>query len=465
MGDGETRVDLDPKHPEMWTEVPFEELLTLAREEVEDAQRQAVIHRFESLRAEVEALGRLTTRQGISKVARVEDLLPAFFDHKVLKSYPLSILEKRRFDQLTSWLGRLTTHDLSTMPLAGCDSVDEWLRRLDEHGMFLVHSSGTSGKLSFVPRSMVEWPAFQNAQFEGRRATCGIDLRTDDVPVFATTYRFGYQAVMRVGHALSTVSASGIEGRHPLYEVAMSSDLLALAGRLKGAEERGELDSLDLGAAVIEAQEAFIERGRHRDEDVRSWFVKLAEDFRGRKVFITGTAGDLVKLTLAGRDQGLACEFDRSSALFSGGGLKGVDAPADWKEMVRDFFGVSRISGIYSMSEMCGLAPKCTNDHYHFFPYMVPLVLDENTRPLPEQGVQTGRMALFDLIPQTYWGGFITGDRVTVHWDEECGCGWKSTWIDDDIARFGDLEGGDDKISCAGTAEAYNEFMDYVSSI
>ena len=31
------------------------------------------------------------------------------------------------------------------------------------------------------------------------------------------------------------------------------------------------------------------------------------------------------------------------------------------------------------------------------------------------------------------------------------------------IARFAELEGGDDKITCAGTEEAYSEFMDYVS--
>ncbi len=37
--------------------------------------------------------------------------------------------------------------------------------------------------------------------------------------------------------------------------------------------------------------------------------------------------------------------------------------------------------------------------------------------------------------------------------------------LDRNIARFSELEGGDDKITCAGTEEMYSEFMDYVSRI
>lgn len=466
MSTSAASVSLDPRHPEAWTELPFEDLLTLSRDEVEGIQRDAVVYRFETLRPGVEALDRLASRQSIDRIDSIEDALPLFFDHKVLKSYPLSILEKRRFGQLTSWLGRLTTQDLSTMPLEGCHSVDEWLRRLDDHGMFVVHSSGTTGKLGFVPRSMVEFDAFVATACEGRRATCGVDLRTEAIPQFATSYRSGYQTMPRNGHALSKVTAGGVEMRIPMYDFAISSELLALAGMLKGAEERGELDTLEVDPVLIKARESFIERGRHRNEDIQQWFFKLVEEYRGRKVLITGTPGEMVRLALAGREQGIQrCDFSHDSVLFAGGGMKGVVPPPDWQELIKDFFCVKRLSGIYGMSEVLGLAPKCTNDHYHFFPYTVPLVLDESSQVLPKEDVQTGRMALFDLPAQTYWGGFITGDRVTIHWDDDCGCGWRSAWLEEDISRFSELEGGDDKISCAGTAEAYNEFMDYVSNI
>ena len=66
-------------------------------------------------------------------------------------------------------------------------------------------------------------------------------------------------------------------------------------------------------------------------------------------------------------------------------------------------------------------------------------------------------------MAETYWGGFISGDRVTINWEEDCACGWKGPRIAPTITRYSELEGGDDKITCAGTAEAYNEFMDFLT--
>ena len=60
----------------------------------------------------------------------------------------------------------------------------------------------------------------------------------------------------------------------------------------------------------------------------------------------------------------------------------------------------------------------------------------------------------------------MSGDRVTMNWDYDCECGWNGPRLDRNIARFSELEGGDDdKITCAGTAQAYSDFMDYVSTI
>ena len=56
----------------------------------------------------------------------------------------------------------------------------------------------------------------------------------------------------------------------------------------------------------------------------------------------------------------------------------------------------------------------------------------------------------------------VSGDEVTVHWDEDCACGWKSPRVEKTIRRLSQSEGGEDKITCAGSQQAYNEFMDYV---
>ena len=42
-------------------------------------------------------------------------------------------------------------------------------------------------------------------------------------------------------------------------------------------------------------------------------------------------------------------------------------------------------------------------------------------------------------------------------------CGGPGKRVENNITRFAEMTGGDDKITCAGTAKAYGDFMDYVS--
>src|SRR5258708_12058279 len=44
------------------------------------------------------------------------------------------------------------------------------------------------------------------------------------------------------------------------------------------------------------------------------------------------------------------------------------------------------------------LFPYTTLFRSHFFPYSLPIVVDEDYLPLPREGVQTGRMTLFDFL-------------------------------------------------------------------
>jgi hypothetical protein len=457
---------LDPERPGSWSALPFERLLALPTGEVEAAQEAAFARRYESLRPKLEALDKLATRQGFGPMTSIEASIPVFFDHRVLKSYPLSLIERRQYERLTRWLQRLTAHDLSAIPQGGVDSLDSWIDRLEAHGMIIGHSTGTTGKLSFVPRSRVEWPGWSNAYFELLRSLTGVDFRTEQIPYFTSNYRTGHQMMMKMQYLFASASAGGDANRHCLYDRAISSDLLSLMGRIKAAEERGELEALEIDPRLLEQRAALIEANARREADLEIWFTKLAGEFRGRRVRIGGGFADLTRLALKAQQKGLRCEFAPDSILIAGGGMKGyADAPPDWEQRIKDFLGIERMHSHYGMSEIMGNAPKCEAGYYHFFPYTRPIVLDEDFVPLPREGVQTGRMALFDFLAETYWGGFISGDRVTMHWDD-CACGWPNPRIGADIVRFSDLAGvEDDKLTCAGTVGAYGDFMDYVGKI
>ena len=182
----------------------------------------------------------------------------------------MSIIEKRQFDRLTQWLRRLTTHDLTAIPLDGVTSVDGWIERLDEHGMIMLHSTGTTGKLSFLPRSRSEWPGWTESFFEALRAATGVDRRKEALPSFYPGYRSGNTTGTKMQRIFGELSAEGEEGRHCLYDYAISSDLLSLAARLRTAEERGELDQLDIDPQLLEERAKLIEAGRRRDAGPRA---------------------------------------------------------------------------------------------------------------------------------------------------------------------------------------------------
>jgi hypothetical protein len=464
--DAPAPVTLPPDRPGDWSQQRFDGLLALSWKDYAPLQLQALRHRFGQLRGRLPALDRLVERQGVTEIASFADALPLFFDHRVYKSYPLTLIETRDFPKLTAWLNRLTTHDLGKMDLSGLRTMDGWLTRLDEFGMLVGHSTGTTGKLSFIPRSKTEFPAWEWAYNEAFRVMTGVDPKKEHVPTFFPGYRGGHHMMLKMLGLFNVPAAGGPEHYHTLYPGHVSSDLMSLAGRLQSAEDRGELDKLGLDPALLEARQEMIEQGRRRQQDMEAWFAKLIEEFRGKRVKIGGTGADLTRIAMQGQAKGLKCEFAPDSFINSGGGMKGFkDAANDWKGLVREFFGIPNIYSIYGMSECMGIAPLCKCGHYHFLPHVIPILVDKDANELPREGVQTGRLALFDLLAETYWGGFISGDQLVMHWDEDCACGWKGPYIEDKITRFAEMEGGDDKITCAGSAEAYNEFMEYVMQV
>ncbi|MEJ5979098.1 hypothetical protein WG901_20770 [Novosphingobium sp. PS1R-30] len=456
--------NLSPEAPDTWLDNGYEPLYAMSWRGYQDLQLQALKLHFAKVSGRVAALDKLAEREGITSIDSIEEGLPLLFDHRVLKNYPLSLIEKRDVGRLNAWLDRLTTHDLSKVDLTGVNTVDGWLDRLDAFGMLIGHSSGTTGKLSFVPRSQVEFPSWQKTYYEAQRATTGVDAYTDKVETFFPGYRGGHQMMMKMLELFNVPAAGGPEHYHTLYPHHISSDLLSLAARMQVAEDRGELDQLGLDPALLEARQALIAQGKRREQDIETWFFELFERNRGKRVKLGGSFGDLIKTARSGIAKGLKPDFAAGSFIMTGGGMKGLkDVPDDWEGYVRDYFGIDTIGMFYGMSEVMSMSPRCSCGNYHIMPHTIPLLFDREMNLLPREGTQTGRYAFYDLLPQTYWGGFISGDQLTINWDEDCACGWKGPRVLPEITRFAEMEGGDDKISCAGTQQAYNEFLDFVS--
>jgi len=167
-----------------------------------------------------------------------------------------------------------------------------------------------------------------------------------------------------------------------------------------------------------------------------------------------------------GLKRGYRRMFSPDSFFVVGGGNKGRDLPDDWKDTVAEFLG-GRIRPNYGMSEIQAGAALCPQGYYHMQPWVILYQLDPSTGAvLPRAGTVTGRLGVFDLCASTYWGGFLTGDEVTINWADQqsCACGRQGPYLHDAMRRYTEKEGGDDKITCAGAPQAHDRALEFVLS-
>src|SRR5205823_2409995 len=68
-------------------------------------------------------------------------------------------LEKRDFAGMTRWVRRISDRDVA-FDASSIQDLDRWIDELEKTGLHLVFSSGTSGRMSFVPRHDETWDAF-----------------------------------------------------------------------------------------------------------------------------------------------------------------------------------------------------------------------------------------------------------------------------------------------------------------
>jgi hypothetical protein len=206
-----------------------------------------------------------------------------------------------------------------------------------------------------------------------------------------------------------------------------------------------------------------LEQARASDEAaVDAWLNEIAR-LQGERVIWTNYPYDIYSIAAPRVADGVYWSFAPGSVLVIGGGAKGNDLPGDWADVVGRFTD-ARIVKSYGMQEISNLQLMCEAGRYHMQPWVIPFILDPDTsQSLPRQGVQVGRLGLFDLLTESHWGGLLSGDEVEVDFDSPCACGASTLHIAPDIARLSDKRGGDDKITCTASPQAYDEAMQFLS--
>lgn len=451
-------LDAIAQDPTLFGEIPFNEWFHLEPDAIADAQLRGLRNRFSQLKETVLILGLTAKRNGVHEINTLNDIVPALFAHNMYKSYPQRLVQEGNFSALTRWLSGFVSDDLGGVNTGDVDTVDGWLSRLDDQtGLRVLHTFGTTGKLSFLPRTKKQWEVQArigaNCLRNWRGAGSGPDVLTSHRPLVIPAHRHGYCGTHRVLDECVRLWAGGDDNALFLYpDGHFSADLAALAG--KGAS-RGNLDQLSGALRARLAQAAAADGDRASSWDVFS-DVSIAR-FGGEDV-VMFAVWPLLCDWLLQPDAPSGPIFGRGTVLMSGGGTKGRVLPPGYRERVLSMLGCPDCFEFYGMSELMVNFPKCEAGRYHIPPVIVPFVLDPETgAPLPREGVRTGQFAAMDLLPDNYWGGIVTGDLVTLDFGdgEACACGRSGAHVHDDIVRITDAADGD-KVSCSSANQVYS---------
>ena len=462
------------QNPERLVALTTTDKFSFAAHDLADIQLSALQLRFKSLVDHVPVLGRFAEDQKLKTIRAIDDGALLLFPHTLYKSYPLSAVESGRFDRLTKWISALTAVDLSKVDTSRCDNIDDWIAALDANThLRLRHSSGTTGKLSFIPGCLGET---YTAAMGFKRFFQGFGNESDanvegvgELPIIAFGHRKGAMAFARMLDSIVLHLYQGDESKIvPTQPGRLSADMLSLGGRLESAQSRGELGKIELSPGLLARRDAFVKEQAEQPRRMQEFFDLLASRYRGQRVIVNGVVPPVVDACVMGLARGLEKMFKADSLMFLAGGAKGRKLPDNYPALVERFTGMVYPRTGYGMSEAAsGITRMCPSGHYHVLPNIVPYLLHPQSGALlPRMALQTGRFGFIDIAAQERWGGFLSGDEITLNYGDKagCPCGRRGAYIDGEIRRYSEAEGGDDKITCAGAPGVFDNALQFISA-
>ena len=464
-------VDLDAaiNDPRKLTDLTKAEVFSISHKDAEQYRLAASRKRFSSLRNKVPMLQRLADELGTEEIESLEDLAPLLFSQTVYNSYPIGWLEKGDFQRMTKWLDKLTSVDLSGVDASGCELIEEWLELMKEQSPLELNYSATrGGKMSFMPREKSDWQHYLKQflqifqPFSSEREWSDLVKGEDKLPLFHPGPRRSGRPMSRLLDVYEEWFGNGLV---KTSIDSMDADLMSISGRLQEAAKKGDKGKLAVNPKVAEMKDQILAMKADMQKMEDALINDMVENHQGQRVIMFGTRNHLFKVVERLEEKGVTGAYAPGSVFQYGGLWDNNVEPENWKARTQKALGLApdAMMEAYGMSEVLNFFDRCEHNHYHLPASIVPFVLQPDSGDQkPRNGVQTGRFAFLDLMAESYWGGFVTGDKITINWDGDCSCGRKGIFIEGDIIPLSMDEGGDDKINCSGSTEAHNTAVEYI---
>jgi hypothetical protein len=423
-------------------DIPPDDLLLL--------QVQAANERLQSQIGEIGLLRNRAEAAGKSEIVELEDLVPLLFAHTTYKTYNEGWLNDQRWDRMGKWLATVSTRSVDGVDTDGVKSLDDWIKRLETVGHYLSCSSGTTGKPAML--SCTESDISLSAKVNIEALLWATGLRRGEDRKFLG---LGPQFAAPREDAIRQSMIDAFSPRHEPYQfgdgepitVGSMVDMITLRRKLADGTARP--------SEISEFEKIATQRASDMESSAKKAIDAVIE-FRTLPLLATGMFATLYQIAegIAAKGHG-GNDFRADNAMMVAGGLKGAVLPPNYREFVLGTFNVAeeRLYHMYSMREINATFPLCHAGRYHVSPWVIVLPLDEAGERLLDDDETECRAAFFDASIEGRWGGVISGDKIHVSFSK-CGCGHQGPTIGREITRFADLPGGD-KITCAGSIDAY----------
>jgi hypothetical protein len=414
-------------------------------------QLEAANERLASRVDEIPLLRNRAQSGGITKVVEPADLVPLLFAHSAYKSYSESWLTEARWDRMAKWLRTVSTPSLDGLDLDGVTDLNEFVTRLETVECYVTCSSGTTGKPAMIPCSATDLDIASQTNVRGLSWATGI-APDGDRKFLGLGPRMAIERNERTRLAMIDAFSSRENSYQlPLDPITVGSIMGMITFRRRIA------DGTASPSEVAAFERLSTDRQTAMDTAVSGAVDELIAS-RDQKLLLASMWSSLYQIAEGVRAKGFSGkDFQDDTALLVGGGLKGALLPDNYREYIYETFNVrdELVYHLYTMQELNTPFPKCHAGRYHVPPWVIMLRLDEPGEELvsPDGAQVQCRAGFFDLSLDGRWGGVISGDRVDVDFSR-CECGHYGPAIAQEIVRYADLAGGD-KITCAGTIDAY----------
>lgn len=358
-------------------------------------RREAIERNFERAVELIPLYRRLVGAQRREHRHGLDEIVERFLvTTDVFKSYDPRWLEVADYARMTDWLGGLFFRRPEVL-LDGVDDVDGWKQRLRADRVHLSWSSGTSGRLSFVPRDPVAHHAVRtNGASSFHRRLAGSPEGTAAMACLVLGPRGSGLGIQ----AAATGLARAASRSHHLFD----------AGTGAGGPRPGSRPPAGPGGGAEASYAAAADFLRHASAD-------------GVPVLVFGPPFELQRTCeRVGRSP-----LPAGSLVVTGGGWKGGSglsrdglADAVWRTFAVPPAGVI---DVYATTECNAVLLSCAEGAYHVPPLVEPVVLDDVLEPVDGDDA-VGILGLLDPFAVSYPGLLVTGDLAHLT-RRPCPCG------------------------------------------